>query len=178
MSVFPRFQAKKVGAISMLTALALIAFLLESLLPALFIPGAKAGLSNVFSLLALVIYGPFEAVLVVGIRTILGSIIVGNPAVLLYSLTAGEISVLFASFLFVFFKDRLSVVAISVSSAVMHNTVQLLVYRIITLNTAVYAFFPYLIVLGTIAGLIVGTLSLWTVKGIPSPVFERLFNER
>lgn len=174
MSVFSHFKAKKSVALALLTTLALIAFTLENLLPPFFIPGAKAGISNVFSLLALVLFGPLEAVIVVAARTILGSVIAGNPAMLLYSFTAGEISILFASALFTFFGDRLSLISVSIFSAVVHNTIQLFIYRLLSASPAVYSFFPYLVLLGTLAGLIVGAVTVWTIKGIPSSVFDRL----
>ncbi|MBO4323565.1 MAG: Gx transporter family protein [Clostridia bacterium] len=175
---FPRFKAKKVGALAILTALGLIAFLLESLLPSFYIPGAKAGISNVFSLLALVIFGPIEAAMVVAVRTVLGSIIAGNPSTLLYSFTAGEVSIVFASVLFGFFAKRLSLVSVSVASAAMHNTVQLFVYRLLSGSAAIYAILPYLLLLGVIAGLIVGVVGVLAVKGVPYSVFERLLDER
>ena len=72
------FGAKKIAALALLTALGLIAFMLESLFPPLFFPGAKMGLSNVFSLFALVVFGLPEALLVVTARTVLGSLFAGN----------------------------------------------------------------------------------------------------
>ncbi|MBP5242255.1 MAG: Gx transporter family protein [Clostridia bacterium] len=178
MTLFTPFRAKKIGVLALLTSLALIAFTLENLLPPLFIPGAKAGLSNVFSLLALVLYGPIEAALVVAARTVLGSIFAGNASMLLYSFTAGEVSALFAAILFGFFSKRFSLIAVSTASAALHNTVQLLVYRFLSATPAIYAYFPYLLLLGAGAGLLVGIIAQLAVKGIPMSVFERLLNER
>ncbi len=85
--------AKKITILALLTGLGLIAFLIEALIPVLPVPGAKLGISNIFSLFALVMYGLPEALMVVVARTVLGSIFAGNLSLLLYSLTAGVVSV-------------------------------------------------------------------------------------
>jgi uncharacterized membrane protein len=47
----------KITLTAILSALALITFLIESLFPPLFIPGARLGLANLFILIAIVILG-------------------------------------------------------------------------------------------------------------------------
>ena len=58
MMKYMQFSAKKLAILSVLTTLGLLSFLLENLLPPLFVPGAKPGLSNLFTLLALVWFSP------------------------------------------------------------------------------------------------------------------------
>jgi heptaprenyl diphosphate synthase len=156
-----------------MTALGLIAFLIESLFPPLFFPGAKMGLSNVFSLFTLVLYGLPEALLVMTARTVLGSLFAGNFSLLLYSYTAGLVSVLLSRLLLLFF-PKLSLLCVSVVSAVAHNMTQLLVYALLTQTSLIFGYAPYLALLGVLAGLIVGLAVTYTVKGLPLSVFERL----
>ena len=47
------FSARRIATLAVLTAMGLIMFMVESLFPPLFLPGAKMGLSNIFSLLTL-----------------------------------------------------------------------------------------------------------------------------
>lgn len=55
-------MTKKLARLALLTALSLLAAWLEAtLLPPLGIPGAKVGLANLFTVLALQIYGVREA---------------------------------------------------------------------------------------------------------------------
>lgn len=56
-----RFPAKKIAVLALFSALGLIAFIIENQFPPLFVPGAKMGLANIFSLSALILYGPAEA---------------------------------------------------------------------------------------------------------------------
>ena len=87
-----RLSARRVATLGILTALSLLSFILESLLPPIFLPGAKIGLSNIFTLVTLFMFGPLDALILVVVRTTLGSLIVGNLVSLIYSLSAGVIS--------------------------------------------------------------------------------------
>ena len=86
-----RATARRIAADALFSALGLITFLIENLFPPLFIPGAKMGLSNIFSLSALVLYGPVDAFAVIVVRTVLGSLFAGNVAALMYSFTGGVV---------------------------------------------------------------------------------------
>ena len=88
----------------MLTAMASITFIIEGLFPPLFIPGAKMGLSNIFSMLAVVLLSPIDAIILVAIRTTLGALITGSMSSWLYSFFAGVASIAVAGL------DRKSVV--------------------------------------------------------------------
>ena len=72
------FNAKRIATLSVLCAMGLIMFMVESLFPPLFLPGAKMGLSNIFSLLTLYLLGPVDALIVVVGRTVLGSMFGGG----------------------------------------------------------------------------------------------------
>lgn len=165
--------AKKIAVLAMMTGFGLIMFMVESLFPPMFFPGAKMGLSNIFSLLTLVLYGLPEALLVVVARTVLGSLFAGNASLLLYSLTAGVASVIVSRLLMIAF-PKVSLLAVSVVSAVVHNTVQLLVYCALTQTTLIFSYLPYLALLGVLAGVIVGLAVIFTVKGVPLGVFAKI----
>ena len=77
---------RKIAGVSVLLALSLIAFMLENFLPPMFIPGAKLGLGNAFSMLALVLYSPAYALLIVILRCVLGNLIVGSLSAMLFGL--------------------------------------------------------------------------------------------
>lgn len=165
--------AKKIAVLAMMTGFGLIIFMVESLFPPMFFPGAKMGLSNIFSLLTLVLYGLPEALLVVVARTMLGSLFAGNASLLLYSLTAGVASVIVSRLLMIAF-PKVSLLAVSVVSAVVHNTVQLLVYCALTQTALIFSYLPYLALLGVLAGVIVGLAVIFTVKGVPLGVFAKI----
>lgn len=165
------FSARRLAYLSVLTAMGLIMFMVESLFPPLFLPGAKMGLSNIFSMLALFTLGPVDAFIVVIIRTTLGSVFLGNVSTLLYSMSAGVVSVVVSALLVQFVYPRVSIVAISVVSAVMHNLTQNVVFCLVSNTPQMFSYMPWLALLGIVAGLIVG-FAVWLIlRGIPVKIF-------
>lgn len=165
------FSARRLAYLSVLTAMGLIMFMVESLFPPLFLPGAKMGLSNIFSMLALFTLGPVDAFVVVIIRTTLGSVFLGNVSTLLYSMSAGVVSVVVSALLVQFVYPRVSIVAISVVSAVMHNLTQNVVFCLVSNTPQMFSYMPWLALLGIVAGLIVG-FAVWLIlRGIPVKIF-------
>lgn len=174
--------SQKVAILALLSSLSLIAFLIENMFPPLFFPGAKMGLSNIFSLTALVIFSFPEAAIVIVVKTVLGSIFGGNVFSIVYSFTAGIASISVSALLLKLPKIEISLFSISIFSAIVHNMVQLTVYCIISKTEIVFSYMPYLALCGVIAGAIVGLSTTYTIKIIPTQIFENLLlkknNER
>lgn len=165
------FTARRVATLSVLTAMGLITFMIESLFPPLFLPGAKMGISNVFSLLTVMVMGPTEALILVLVRTTLGSMFTGNMSTLLYSMTAGVVSVAVSAVLVEFLYPKISIVAISVVSAVLHNLTQNLVFCLISDTPEMFAYMPWLALIGVLAGVIVGFAVWFILRTVPTKVF-------
>ena len=165
------FSARRVATLGVLTAMGLIMFMVESLFPPLFLPGAKMGLSNIFSLLTLFVLGPTEAIILVVIRTTLGSIFTGNVSTLMYSLTAGLVSVVVSVILVEFVYPKVSIVAISVVAAVMHNLTQNIVFCLVSNTPEMFSYMPWLALLGVVAGIIVGFAVWFILRAVPMRVF-------
>ena len=165
------FSAKRLAMLSVLAAMALIMFMVESLFPPLFLPGAKMGLSNIFSLLAIFLLGPVDAFVLVVVRTTLGSVFTGNMSTLLYSMSAGVVSVIISSLLVEFTYPRVSIVAISVVSALAHNITQNLVFCLISNTPEMFSYMPWLALLGVVAGIIVGFAVWFILRSVPVKTF-------
>lgn len=166
-------NAKKIAVIAILTCFALVSFILESLIATL--PGAKLGLANIFSLIALVLYSPAEAFAVVTLRTLLGSIFAGNFSALLYSFTAGVVSTAISSVLLYFVYPKISFISISVLAAAAHNSVQYLVFVLLSGAAFRFGFFAfYLLALATLSGAATGLIITLVFRSVPYSVFERL----
>ena len=163
---------RKIAMLGILAGLGLVAFLLESLIPLPFLPGAKLGFANIFSLLALLFYGLPEALIVVTVRTVLGSLFAGNVSMLLYSLTAGLVSTC-VSRLLLCALPRISFLCVSVAGAIVHNLVQLLVYCALTGTALLFVYSPYLCLMGAGAGVVVGIAVTCTIKALPARIFAR-----
>ncbi len=83
-------NTKKLTELSLLTAVALIIFVVELQIPnPIPIPGAKLGLANIISVYAVYQYRAREVFLIVVVRILLGAFFSGNMMALLYSLAGG-----------------------------------------------------------------------------------------
>lgn len=169
-----KFTTKRLTVLSFLTGLALIAFIIESLFPPLLLPGAKMGISNIFTMLCLVMLTPCDAVALIIVRTLLGSLFSSGISTLIYSLSAGLVSVILSSVLMRVF-PRISIVSISIASAVTHNAVQNLMFVWVTGAKLMLGYLPYLALIGAVAGAVVGLATYFIIKILPISVFDRLY---
>ena len=170
--------AKKIAVLAIFTALSLIMFIIENQFPPLFIPGAKMGLANIFSFAALIMYSPIEAFIIVAVRTGLGAVFAGNVSALLYSFTGGVVSMAVSSVLMYTVYPRISVMSVSVLSAVSHNITQNIVFVIISGTALTFGYMPYLVLIGVLSGAIVGGIIMLLFKKIPQSVFERMIGTK
>lgn len=160
-------RTKRITLLAALTGMALIAFMIESLFPPLFVPGAKMGFSNIFTLPAVVLLTPWEAVTLVVVRTVLGSFFAGGISALPYSLAAGLAGVGVSIMLFKLFYGKISLVSISAAAAVVHNITQNAVYCVITQTPELFLFLPHLAVAGVAAGALIGVIVVLALKYLP-----------
>ena len=145
---------------------------IESAFPPLFgIPGAKLGLSNLFSMLALVVYGPLDALCILLARTLLGALIAGNASSLLFSLSGGGAALLVSILLLYFAVPRVSYLAVNIAAAVMHNIVQVAVFVWETSTLANFSLLPYFALVGVLSGAAVAAVGLLLFKRIPERIF-------
>ena len=80
-------KAKKLARLALLTAVALIIFIIELQIPNIIpIPGVKLGLANIVTVYAVYKYSAKETAAIVIIRVVLGSIFGGNIAAIMYSM--------------------------------------------------------------------------------------------
>lgn len=166
-------SANKIATLAVFTSLSLITFLIENLFPPLIIPGAKMGLSNIFSLTVLIMYGPIEAFAVVIVRTILGAIFAGNVSMLLYSFTGGIVSMMVSAILLYTIYPKVSLLSISIVAAICHNMTQNIVFVILYSSPVMFSYMPYLALIGIVSGIIVGGVTMLILKKVPDNIFLR-----
>ncbi len=172
-----RNAAKKIAVLAMLTGLSLIMFLIENLFPTI-LPGARMGLANIFSLVALIMYSPLEAFAVVVIRTFLGAVFAGNISMVLYSLTGGVVSMAVSSVFLYTLYPAISIMSISIAAAVAHNITQNIVFVFVSGTALIFGYMPYLVLLGILSGAIVGGVTLLIFRGLPLNLFAKIIHER
>lgn len=165
--------SRRIAVIAMLTALSLITFLIENLFPPLIIPGAKLGLANAFSFAALIMFSPLDAFIVVIVRTLLGAVFAGNVSAVMYSFTGGIISMAVSSVLMYVVYPRISLIAVSVISAAVHNLTQNAVFVLVSDTSLAFSYAPYLLLIGAISGALIGAVITLLFKRVPQSEFER-----
>lgn len=169
-----RYGIRKVATLAVLTAMSLIVFVIEAQFPPLFIPGAKLGLANIFSLFVLLLYGPAEAAFVVICRSTLSAFIVGPISSLLYSLPAGLVSVALSALLIKTAFPKISIISVSVAGAVLHNAVQNTVFVLLNRAPEMLAYMPYLALIGAVNGAFVGFVVHLLVRHLPEKLLVRM----
>lgn len=149
-------RAKRIAELGVLTAAALIIFIIESWIPYPFpIPGIKLGLANIITVYAVYRYKAYEAAAVLFVRIALGSVFGGNFYALIYSL-AGGVFCLVGMILLKKVIDEKHLWLASVFGAVLHNTGQIIAAVILLQTPAILAYYPFLIVAGCLSGAFTG----------------------
>jgi heptaprenyl diphosphate synthase len=149
---------------AMMITIALILSYIETLVPAIPIPGAKIGLPNIITLLALIALGFTDAFIILIIRATISSLLFSSVMSLAYSLAGGVLSLAVMWLIFRLFKDRVSIVAISIVGAIMHSVGQVFVAMLVLETFSIITMLPLLITISIIAGLIVGFSAKYTIK--------------
>lgn len=146
-------------------AFAMILSFVESRIPALVaIPGVKVGLANIAVIFTLYKFGVKEAITVSIIRVLLISMLFGSPVSLIYSIAGATLSL--ASMVLLKKLTPLTEVAISVTGGVMHNVGQIATASFMLSTNVVVYYLPFLLVSGTVAGVVVGIASAILIKRI------------
>jgi heptaprenyl diphosphate synthase len=149
---------------ALLTAAALIVYVIEAQLPELIpVPGVKLGLSNVFTLAALCILGAKPALSLLIVRVILGSLVTGQPAAIIYSLS-GAIPAFVLSLLLYkrFSPEKLWV--LSAFAALCHNLGQLIMAIIVLRTAELLWYLPVLVISGIITGVFTGLAAQFLIS--------------
>jgi len=141
---------------ALLTAAALILFVIESRLPRLVpLAGVKLGLGNVVLVYALYILGAKPAFAVLLGKVTLGSIFTGSALSFMYSLSGGLVC--FGAMLAI--KRLLThrqIWVCSVIGAIFHNIGQILMALLVTQTVHVLGYFPILLASGLMTGTLTG----------------------
>lgn len=151
-------RTQKLTHMAMLLALTVVLSIFEASTP-MFIPiaGVKLGIANVAVMYALLFYGKKEALVLNIAKSTLAATTRGVMAGIL-SLSGSLLSIIVIIILVSVFKDKLSIVIISISGAIFHNIGQLIAVYFILDNYNVFYYLPILLVSGVIMGIFTGIL--------------------
>lgn len=162
--------------IGLLVAQALVLYLIESMIPVPFItPGAKLGLANLVTVVALyTLDNNKDVFLVVILRLILSTMFGGSVSSFMYSASGAILSYFVMIFMKKIGRDKLSIIGVSATGAVFHNVGQLLVASLIVKNIAVMLYLPILSIAGIGTGIFIGITANYLVKHMATiPYFKK-----
>lgn len=149
-------MTKRLTRMALLTAAALILFVVEAQLPApIPVPGVKLGLANIVTVYAMFRLGPKDTLLILLCRVVLGSIFAGQFMTLFYSLAGGLLCWLVMLALRRIVTER-QIWACSVMGAIAHNAGQIGVAVAVTQTPGLLIYFPVLLLSGIAAGTLTG----------------------
>ncbi len=140
-------KTKKMVFIALLVALASVLHVIEAFIPnPLSLPGVKLGLANVVTLLALMLFGFKEGIMISILRVLIGSLIGGTFLTTSFFLSfSGALVSTLAMALLIRFVLSLSIIGVSVVGAVIHNVTQLCVAYFIVETVGIFYYLPFLL---------------------------------
>lgn len=159
-----KMKTKRLTELALLTAAALIVFIIELRIPNLSgIQGVKLGLANIFTVYAVYRFSGKEVLLMVLTRVFLGAVFSSNFSALIYSLS-GALMCLAGMLLLKKIIPQEYIWLCSIFGAVFHNTGQIIAAVIMMRSFAVAVYYPILIVSGCIAGAFTGLCASFVLK--------------
>ena len=143
--------------LGLMVGYSLILYILETYIPnpfIVFFPGAKLGLTNIVTLISLLIFGLKDTFIIVTIRIILSSIFAGPMSYLLFSIGGAYLSLIL---MYIISRIKgFSTIGVSIVGAIGHNLGQLLVASAIVENLLMVTYLPFMLVTSLVTGFFVG----------------------
>ena len=156
--------------IALLAAQAVIISLLERAIPSPFIfaPGAKLGLANIITCIALFTLPVKDTITIIFIRLTLSTFLGGTISTFLYSASGSILSFISMYFVYKLGPKRVSIIGISTTGGVFHNLGQLIMASWITGTWLVLLWLPVLTFVGILSGIAVGVAANYLLPHIRS----------
>lgn len=157
-------DTKRITRLSLLTAVSLILFTVEAQIPPpVPVPGVKLGLANIITVYTAFRFGLPEALMVLLVRVVLGSIVTGSVSAIIFSLSGGLLCWLIMIPLRRILTPQ-QIWVCGVIGAVFHNIGQTLACIAVYNTTAVVVYLPVLLLSGIVTGLFTGLTAQFLLK--------------
>ena len=155
--------------ITMLAAQAVVISIIERLLPIpfAFAPGAKLGLGNLITLIALFTLPYKDSFKIVVLRLLITTLLSGTFSTFLFSSSGAFLSYLVMATCQLLGSKRVSVIGISTLGGIVHNVGQLLTFSLLAQSFASLNYLPILAVSGILSGFLVGLAGYFLLDKIP-----------
>lgn len=171
-----QYKVKKLVLLSLLTALALIIFTIESAFPPFVpLPGIKLGFANIITLFLVLNADKKSALAVLIARIILASIFAGQVISFIYSLCGG-VSAFLAMCAANYILKGKPVWFIGTIGALFHNIGQISAAMILV-SWQVICYLPYLMISGCLTGVLIGLITEITAEKMKKSGILKTFTD-
>ena len=157
-------------------AQSLVLYVVEGMLPVPFIaPGAKLGLSNLITVIALyALPRKRDVCLILLVRIILATAFGGGINAFLYSVAGAAFSLGAMMVL----QKKCSIIGVSTAGGIFHNLGQVIVASLVVENIKIMLYLPILAVAGTGTGILIGITAIFTLRHLKRlPIYRRMQEE-
>ncbi|MEK0151730.1 Gx transporter family protein [Tetragenococcus halophilus] len=168
---------RKIIFISLLIAQGVVLGLIENMIPYpfAFAPGAKLGLANLITIIALFTMSKKDSFLLVCLRLILITLLGGTLSTFLYSMSGAMLSYFGMLLVKKIGPKYVSIIGISATGGFMHNVGQLLTASFIAQTWSVLLYLPILSFLGILSGIAIGIAANYLLRRVDT--LRRFQNE-
>ena len=159
---------KRLIYISLLAAQGVVITLLERAIPFpfAFAPGAKLGLANIITLLAIFTLPYKDSFKVVWMRLLISTLLGGTLSTFLYSFAGAFLSYGGMLLVRLLGPKRVSMIGISATGGILHNVGQLAMASLIAQSFSVMLYLPILSVTGIFSGVAVGVAANYLLEHV------------
>lgn len=160
-------KTKRLALNAVLVSVALALSYIERFIPLQMLiplPGVKLGLANIVTIAALYLLGFSDALVILALRCVLGSLFGGGFTSLLFSLSGGLLSVLVmggAKRL-----PFLSVYGVSILGAAAHGTGQIAIAMLLMHTVYIGAYLPWLLLVALATGMATGAAACGVLRAM------------
>lgn len=152
-----RFNVHKMTLMAILLALAIALGIAESFIPSAWVPGLKPGFANIVICLALYEFGIIEALFINLARVLVVALLRGTFLQMGFWMSfAGALASLIMMIIGKYLLKMLTVVGVSVLGSIMHSFAQVAVGAIFMESTAVFYYYPFMMLISLGTGILVG----------------------
>lgn len=161
-------RTQKLIYISLLVAQGVVIGLIENMIPYpfSFAPGAKLGLANLITIIALFTMPKKDSFLLICLRLILTTLLGGTVSTFLYSMSGAILSYFGMLLIKCLGPKRVSIIGISATGGFLHNVGQLLTASFIAQSWSVMLYLPILSFFGILSGIAIGIAANYLLQRV------------
>lgn len=161
-------RLQKIIFISLLVAQGVVIGLIENMIPYpfAFAPGAKLGLANLITIIALFTMPKRDSFLLIWLRLILTTLLGGTVSTFLYSMSGSLLSYFGMLLVKQLGPKRVSIIGISAVGGFLHNVGQLVTASWIAQSWSVMLYLPVLAFFGILSGIAIGIAANYLLQRV------------